>query len=319
MGPASYLDIALQALEASTVRRLLLPLLVLWTTPGTGVLAQAPPAASLWRVATSSLAVPAALQPGETGAFWNPAAAGSPTHISIGVQAVHTGSTLGLSGLIGAGSLGIGGPFRAGILIGRVQIRDLVRTTTSPDSRGGSIPVYEQFAGVTLAGSIGPLLLGTQLQLHESRFDVASESGFTLDFGVRATPLPHLELAASTHLLPLGFGTEDNTDYFLGAQYTLLDRRPPEGLSARVHARYGLTRQPAGGWEHIGSLGAELGQVLALDAGVASEAGYGAREWRPALAMALRFGRYTVSLGHGLGMNDVGGTFRVGLDMELGP
>ncbi len=320
MGAASYLDTAVRALDASSVRRLLPPLFVLWTAPGTTVLAQAPASASLWRVAATSLAVPAALQQGEAGAFWNPATAASATRIAIGVQAVHTGSTLGLSGLLGAGSLGVGGPFRVGIVIGRVQIRDLVRTTTSPDSRGGSIPVYEQFAGVTLAGAIGPLRLGTQLHLHESRFDVASETGLTLDVGLRAQPIPRLELAASTHLLPLGFGADHNTDYYLGAQFAVLDRRPTGGgMPARIWARYGLTRLGADAWEHVGSIGAELGQLLALDVGVAGEAGYGTREWRPAVAVALEFGRYTVSLAHGLGMNDLGGTFRVGLDMELGP
>jgi hypothetical protein len=301
------------------VRRLLPPLFVLWTAFGTGALAQAPPSAGLWRVTTGSLAVPAALQSGETGAFWNPAAAASAIHIAVGAHVVHTGSALGLSSLLGAGSLGVLGPARAGIVLGRVQIRDLVRTTTSPDSRGGSIPVYEQFVGITFASAFGPVQAGTQLQLHESRFDFESQTGLTLDFGVRAHPIPRLELAASTHLLPLGFGSDENTDYYLGADYTVIEGHPEQGLQTRLHARYGITRQGAGAWEHVGSVGTELGQVVVLDAGLASEAGYGTREWRPTLALALRFGHYTVSLAHGLGMNDVGGTFRVGLDMELGP
>jgi hypothetical protein len=299
------------------VRRLLPPLVLLGTATASGVLAQAPPAASLWRVPTGSLAVPAPLQAGESGAFWNPAAAATATEIAVGALVVHTGSTLGLSGLIGAASVGLHGPVRAGVVVGRVQIRDLVRTTTSPDSRGGAIPVYEQFAGFTIAGTVGPVQLGTQLQLHESRFDFESETGFTLDFGVRAHPLPRLQLAASTHLLPLGFGSSDNTDYFVGAQYAVVDRRSEQDTRTRVFARYGITRLAEGSWEHVGSVGAELGQIVALDAGIASEAGYGAREWRPSLALALTFGQYTVSLAHGLGVNDVGGTFRVGLDMEF--
>lgn len=317
MGAASYLDTALRALDASTVRRLLPPFAVLWTVSATGVLAQAPPAAGLWRVATSSLAVPAPLQAGQSGAFWNPAAASS-ADVAIGALVVHTGSSVGLSGLLGAASLGVAGPVRAGVVLGRVQIRDLVRTTTSPDSRGGSIPVYEQFAGVTVAGTLGPVHVGTQLQLHESRFDIVSETGFTLDFGILATPIRRLQLAASTHLLPVGFGASESTDYFLGAAYAVVDRSSAQGLGTRVTARYGLTRVAGGSWEHTGSVGVALGRIVALDAGVASEAGYGTREWRPTLALALSFGQYTVSLAHGLGMNDVGGTFRVGLDMEFG-
>ena len=280
--------------------------------------AQAPASAGLWRVPTTSLAVPAALQGGEAGAFWNPAASAGTHGIGLGAHAVHTGSTLGLSAVLGAGSVAIGGPLRAGIVLGRVQIRDLVRTTTSPDSRDGSIPVYEQFAGATLAGRLGPVQLGTQLQLHEARFDAESETGFVLDFGVRSRPVDRLELAASTHLLPLGFGSDPGTDYYLGAAYVVLDRSDRGGLASRVLARYGATRQAQGGWEHTLGVGAELVEIVTLDLAVASESGYGTREWRPSMALQLRFGGYRVSLAHGLGVNDAGGTLRVGLDMVLG-
>jgi len=280
--------------------------------------AQAPPAAGLWRVAATSLAVPAALQGGETGAFWNPAASAGARGIGLGVHAVHTGSTLGLSAVLGAGSVAIGGPLRAGVVLGRVQIRDLVRTTTSPDSRDGSIPVYEQFAGATLAGSLGPVQLGTQLQIHESRFDAESETGFVLDFGVRSHPLPRLDVAASTHLLPVGFGSDPATDYFLGAEYLVVDRSGRGGLESRVLARYGATLQARGAWEHTIGVGAEFAGIVSLDLAVASESGYGSREWRPSMALQLRFGGYRVALAHGLGINDAGSTLRVGLDMVLG-
>lgn len=301
------------------MRRLLPLLVVLWTASAAGAHAQAPPAAGLWRVATGSLAVPAPLQGGQSGAFWNPATAASGADVAVGAFVVHTGSSLGLSGLLAAGSLGVAGPLRAGLILGRVQIRDLVRTTTSPDSRGGSIPVYEQFAGATLAGTVGPLQFGTQLQVHESRFDFLSETGFTLDFGVLARPLPRLRVAASTHLLPVGFGGSEMTDYHFAAEYAVVDRPAAEGTRTQVTARYGVTRLADGSWEHIGSFGVALGRIVAFDVGLACEAGYDTREWRPALALALTFGQYTVSLAHGLGMNDVGGTFRVGLDMEFGP
>jgi len=282
------------------------------------LVAQAPPAAGLWRVAATSLAVPAALQNGEAGSFWNPAATAGAGGIGIGLHAVQTGSTLGLSAILGAGSLSIGGPFRAGLVLGRVQIRDLVRTTTSPDSREGTIPVYEQFAGATITGRLGPVQLGTQIELHESRFDFASERGFTLDFGVRTQPLPRLEVVASTHLLPLGFGSDPNTDYSLGADYRVIDRHPERGPQTALHARYGVTRQALGAWEHVLGVGADFAEILTLDLAVTSESGYGTREWRPSMALRLRFGSYRVALAHGFGVNDAGGTLRVGLDMELG-
>jgi hypothetical protein len=55
---------------------------------------------------------------------------------------------------------------------------------------------------------------------------------------------------------------------------------------------------------------------VVLDASLTGESGYGNRQWRPAVGVGLRFGAYLVSLAHGFGLNDLGGTFRIGLDIE---
>ena len=287
-----------------------------WAVPLGG---QAPPSVTLWRVAASSLATPPPLFEGATGAFWNPAAVGAPRDFAVGAHVVHTSATLGLSGLIAGGSLPLPGPLRLGALLGRVNIRDLVRTTTSPDNTGGSIPVYEQFAGATLAFSTGWLVAGAALHLHESRFDIDKTSGVTLDVGVRTHPFSRLVVAASTHLLPINLSKDEATEYLAGAQYTVWERRRENGPHLRAQLRYGVAYRSDGSWEHLMGLGAEMLERLSLDAAVASEPGVVERTWRPSLSLGLRFGGYTIALSHGLGTNDVGGTFRVGLDVEFRP
>ncbi len=244
---------------------------------------------------------------------------GTSSGLAIGAHAVHTSATLGLSGFMAGGSLPLPGPLRVGILIGRVDIRDLVRTTTSPDNTGGSISVYEQFAGGTLAFSSAWLAVGAGLHLHESRFDLEKTNGVTLDAGVRVRPLDRIILAASTQLLPIDFSTNSGTEYVAGAQFTAWERRGEEGLRARALVRYGVTHQTDGGWEHLMGLGAEVHDRLTVDAALASESGVVERTWRPSVSLGLRFGGYTIALAHGLGANEVGGTFRVGIDVEFRP
>jgi hypothetical protein len=268
-------------------------------------------------VAASSLALPPALTEGVAGTFWNPGALGGASGLAVGAHVFHTSDVLGMSGVLLGGSLPLPRPVRAGVLLGRVDIRDLVRTTTSPDANGGSIPVYTQFVGGNVVVSTGPLAAGVALQLHEARFDSENASGLTLDAGIRLRPVDRLLIAASTHLLPIDFSTQPTTDYFAGVEYTAWQHRPAEGLTARARVRYGVAYQPDGAIEHRMGIGAELADQIAVDAGVASEAGIGERIWRPSVALGFRFGGYTVALAHGLGANDVGGTFRVGIDIEF--
>lgn len=298
-------------------RVLLLSALLSGVVTASPLTAQAPASAALWRVAASSIALPPPLNDGVVGTFWNPAAPGEGVGLAVGAHVVHTSEVLGLSGVLIGGQLPLPGPIRAGVLLGRVDIRDLVRTTTSPDAIGGPVPVYSQFIGGNIALLTGPVAAGVALQLHEARFDSDKSSGLTLDAGVRIRPTARFVIAASTHLLPVNLSGSSATDYFLGAEYAVWERRPQDGLTARAAARYGIAYHPDGGIEHVMGLGAELADRLVLDAGVASEAGITERVWRPSVSLGLRFGAYTIALAHGLGTNDVGGTYRVGIDVEF--
>ncbi len=295
---------------------LLVPAILLAPLPA---LSQAPPSAGLWRVAAGALARPAPLHRGATGTFWNPGAMGSTDSISglrIGAQVMQTSNVLGVSGILFGGSLPVAAGVRASAVLGRMQVRDLVRTTTSPDGEEGSIPVYEQLVGVGVSAGVPWIDIGATLLLHDSRFDVIDEQGVTLDLGIRLAPWPRLRLVAATHLLPISFSNQPSTDYFAAAEYRVVDRIELTGVATALTARYGFTLRASGDPEHTLGFGAVFSERLLVDAALTAESGYGSRHWRPAVAVGFRFGAYLVSLAHGFGLNDLGGTFRIGLDIE---
>ncbi len=88
-------------------------LVVVWAAP---VRAQAPQSADMWRVATATLAAPAALQWGPTGAFWNPAPRVSTGSTRVGVQVLQTPEALALSGILA----GISHQANEAVLVGAI-------------------------------------------------------------------------------------------------------------------------------------------------------------------------------------------------------
>ncbi|MGD8727174.1 MAG: hypothetical protein PVH40_05990, partial [Gemmatimonadales bacterium] len=276
--------------QASSVRRASSVLLAAAAVAAGPVGAQAPAAAELWRVAASAIASPHALQVGATSSFWNPGSPNGQRHGAAGIEIVHTSDVLGLSGLLAGGSLPVAGPVRVGIALGRMQVRDLVRTTTTPDSEEGTIPVYEQFAGAHLAIQTAAFQVGALVSVHDARFDIESESGATLDFGFRAHPIHRLTIAAATHLLPITFASEPTTDYFFGAEYVVLDRWRLSSLDTRLAVQYGATYRNSGDLDHTVSSSFTINEHVLIDVALTNESAYGQRQWRPGLAIGLRLG-----------------------------
>lgn len=277
--------------------------------------AQVPQSADLWRVAAAVLPQPPALQAGPTASIWNPAAADH-GRLSSGVQVIQTSDVLELSGVL-VGVTRQAGAVHLGLVVGRMEVGDLIRTTTSPDSEEGSVPVYEQLAGFTARLGDGPVRIGGQVRVHDSRFDAARAQGVTADVGIVLTPVPRLRMAAATHFLPLDLSSRPSTDYYFGAEYELSSGLDLAGAQGTLIARYGGTYRTSGDLEHAFGLGMLLDPHLALDAGVIGESAYGMRSWRPVVGVALRVGRYAIGVARSQGLNDVGATYRVGLDVEL--
>jgi len=160
------------------------PSLILFVALGTApapLFAQAPSAADLWRVTATSLSTPAALETGVTAAFWNPAAPVRDASLAAGVQVVQTPEALKMGGVLVGADKALGAGWRVGLLYGRIDVRDLVRTTTSPSSEDGSIPVYEQLLGLRTSYRHGALAVGAMLEMHDARFDTERDGGLTLD------------------------------------------------------------------------------------------------------------------------------------------
>ncbi|MFQ6046195.1 MAG: hypothetical protein ACE5PT_07540 [Gemmatimonadales bacterium] len=311
------LDTPGPAVEAWAVRSLMLAALASGAAvaPAAPLAAQAPQAADLWRVAAATLVVPAALEQGPTGGFWNPAARQDGV-LAAGLEVVETSDIIGLSGLI-AGASYAAGPGRLGIELARVEVRDLVRTAGSPSSQIGSIPVYEQFVGINAQLSRGRATVAASARLHDSRFDVIDEQGVTVDIGVALAPLSRLRLAGATHFMPFDLKDRATTDYYGAAEYAVLGAIPMLGTSAELLARYGVTRRSSGDVEHSVGLGGALNDRLSIEGALMGESAYGQRSWRPALGITFRVGRYTIGLARSEGLNDLGAAYRVGLDVEL--
>lgn len=290
-------------------------LLLFTLSPGT-IAGQAPPSAGLWRVAAASLTAPAALVDGATAPFWNPAAA-SPANLGAGVQILETSEVLGLRGLLAAVTKSLGRHAQVGLVFGRMDVRDLVRTTTSPNSVGGSIPVYDQMVGGRVRATLTGVDVGALVRVHDARFDVVRESGFTLDLGVRVAPTSRLVLAAATHFLPADLSERANTDYYAGAEYLLTRGIRIADLPTRVSGRYGASIRASGDVEHTLGVAATFADHVRIEGAVVRELAFGDAAWRPGFGLDVHIGRYAITFARALGINDVGGTYRFGVDVAF--
>jgi hypothetical protein len=297
------------------VRRtpLLIPL-ILWASVAFG---QAPASAELWRVYATSLAIPAALQAGPLGPAWNPAAGPRDGALLGGLHIVHTSSILGLSGFTGGVTKSVSDRVGLGMQLGRIDIRDLVRTTTSPSSVGGPIPVYTQYLGLGGRLEVHTLELGALVRVNNERFDTIDETGLTLDLGLRFEPHRHIAIAAASHFLPIDLSKQPTTDYYAGIEYEFLSAAQIGSISSSVLARLGTTYRAYGALEPSIGTGIFLGEYFGLNASVTREQAHGLHAWRPAISLFLRVGRYQVGFARASSLNDVGATYRVGLDVAI--
>jgi len=292
-----------------------LPFWLLIFTPATG-LGQAPDAASLWDIAGTTLAQSPALESGATGAFWNPTAILEGAGLRVGIQAVETPDVLGLSGILAGASQSIGPKIAVGVLFGRIQVSDLVRTSTSPLSQGGDIPVYEQLAGLALGASFGPVRTAVLLRGHDARFDLVHGSGLTLDLGASVRPNNRLRIAATSQFVPADLSNRGTERYYAGVEYQVLSLSA-WGTPARFTMRYGAAIRDRRDLEHTFGAGLDLGQRITLDSGLQREEALGNTVWRFVLAIGVRAGRYSVLAARGGSVQGLGANYRVGLDVDL--
>jgi len=276
--------------------------------------AQAPASADIWRLSAATLAGPAALEAGASGAFWNPAAAWASPRVRFGAQLLQTPDILGVTGLVVGATYRWSDALAGQLIVGRTQVGDLVRTTTSPTSDLGTVPVYEQMVGVGAALRRGAITGGALLRAHNARFDADRDNGVTLDLGLRIA-LSRLSLAAATHFFPLDLGTREVTDYYAGVE---AEPASPSvwGTPGRLFLRYGVSARRDSGTEHGGGAGLALDERFRLDVAVVRETGYVGASWRPTVGIQLQVGRYTIAAARSSGLGGVGASYRIGLDVD---
>lgn len=284
--------------------------------------AQAPASADMWRLSAATLARPAALEGGASGAFWNAAAAWDRSRVRVGAQVLQTPDLLGVTGLVAGASYRWSDGLAAQLLVARTDVGGLVRTTTSPTSDLGSIPVYEQLVGLGAAFRRGAVTGGALLRGHNARFDSDRDNGVTLDLGLKVA-VSRLSLAAATHFFPLDISSRDLTDFYAAAE-----GQPASpsvwGTPGRLFLRYGVSLRRGSGVEHGWGAGLELDERFRLDAAVVRETGYVVGEtgyadasWRPTVGVQLRVGRYAIAAARSSGLGGIGASYRIGLDVDV--
>jgi len=305
------LDTPTTPLHASRMRVYVAAMCGLLGTPAL-LSAQASPWADLWRVANGTLAEPAAVATSPTSAFWNPAAVVGSAGPRFAVDAYQTPEVVNVAGLLVGATYGFADRAGVGLVAGRMSVGDLIRTSSSPVSEQGTIPVYAQFLGVAAAGRIGPLQAGATLLLNDARLDQRQDGGVTVDAGIRVTPVAGLALGAATHFGNAVVTKGPATEYLLGARYGFAIP-PVLGLEAGLRARYGITIRQVGASEQLGTVGLLLGRRFMIDAGVIWAGGYGTAAWQPVLGLAFQAGPYRVGIARGSGASGVGGSYRLTL------
>lgn len=278
--------------------------------------AQVPGWADFWRVANTTLAGPPPLATGPTGMFWNPAAVGDFSGLAAGIAVFQTPDVLGIGGLMAGATQRIGSGGAIGVVLGRLAVDDVIRTTTSPTAQQGEIPVYTQFLSVVAGLALDGVRAGAAVRGHDSRFDSADEDGVTADVGVRVTPTRGLTLAAATHFARPLLREGPGTAYYAGAELAITTTTI-WGSRFLVIGQYGLAHEERAGMEHTLTAGLALDDRMRIDWGWAREQGYGDASWRSTLALWFRAGRYRIVVARGDGLNGLGATFRLGLQTEI--
>lgn len=284
--------------------------------------AQQAAAASLWRLAATTLPIPPALAEGAGASFWNPAQIDDSARMQVALEAIQAPTAIGAAGFLGALRFGVRSLGEIGLLYGCVGLSDLARTGDSPDPLGGTIPVYTSVVGATwsrIVSAGGRTVVGATLAFHDTRLDAARGRRGTLDVGAgHELAGGALRLAAATHFFSSLRATDPAQDVYAGIEYRVwrgsLWRDP-----VAVRARYGLAFAHGFSPDHHFGAGGDFGRggTLSLDVGLVREGSYGDPGWRPVAGVRLRVGKYRVTVARDAGVNELGSAYRVGVDARF--
>ncbi|HEX9703830.1 MAG TPA: hypothetical protein VGA20_01105 [Gemmatimonadales bacterium] len=296
-----------------TAQRVVLALLA-----GAPTLAQAQDeaAAALWRLAATTVPLPAALAVGSPSAFWNPAQQLGRGRAHGGLEFVQAPAEVGASGMLAAMHVSLGRIGHAGLVYGRMRIDDLVRTIDSPDPLPGSIQHDTHTLGLTWTRGVIGATVGATVAYHQNRLDEHQSHRWTMDVGVRHRLGDVVRLAAATHFLSPGPAAARDVYGALGLRIWHGALWPGSG-EARLELRYGVAVAHGFAADHQTGLGFDLSDAFGADLLVGREGGYGGGGWRPAAGLRVTIGRYRVTVARDAGTEDIGSAFRIGLEARV--
>lgn len=273
---------------------------------------------TLWRVAATTLAVPPALTLGPAAVIWNPAQTQDSARLQVALEAVQTPAAVDATGLIAAVRIPAGSIGQLGLLYGHVGLSDITQTIDSPDPTGNVVPVYTFALGATWSRLIGATSVGATLAFHETRLDLVRANRWTVDVGAsRPFAGDRLRLAAATHFFSSLKTNDPSQDIYAGIEGRIW-KGPLKTDRVVIRGRYGISFAHGFGADHQFGVGAEVAKTVALDLLLAREGGYSdGAHWRPVAGLRLVIGKYRVTLARDAGVNDLGSTYRVGVDMRF--
>lgn len=273
--------------------------------------------AALWRVAAQTLAMPPALAEGTAAALWNPAQPIA-TRFAVGLEVVQGATAVGATGVVGAARARLGRLGAVSVLFGRMQISDLVRTSTSPIPDPGMITYHTQVLGVTWSRAIARATLGVTGARHTTNLDERQHGRWTADVGASLPIGSWVRVAAATHFFSRLDTSDPAQDVYLGVELRAWRGVPWEGAPPTVvYGRWGTA--VAHGFtadQHVG-VGVALGGVATVDLVASYEGGYAAGGWQPVAAAGITVGGYRVTVAANPGAAGLGPAFRVGLDVAV--
>ena len=232
-----------------------------------------------------------------------------------GLDIIQAPSDVAASGFVGALHVRAGVLGHIGLLYGRMQMADLVRTTTSPEPTGG-IPYYTHVVGVNWTKRMNGTILGATIGAQRHHLDQSETSGWTIDMGARHTIGEVLRLAAATHLLSSN-GTWGMGDVYGAVGLRVWRDTPRQGSERRpavMELRYGFALLPGYAADHMLGAGLDV-NVLGIDFMVAREGGFTEEGWRPVGGIRVDLGMYRLTIARDAGLGDIGSAYRVGLEV----
>lgn len=180
-----------------------------------------------------SVPQPEAVLTGAEAVFWNPGSLAEVVGTSQQVWIAHVDGpdVTGVRGVAVAGAVDLPGSIRGGIGYWHLGVRDIPRTTDSPEPEPGEISVAEDMAAVALTGTWGKMLgIGASLRFTRGSAGEEAKSRTEGDVGLHFRPPLPLEPRLGLAMQGLGHRARA-----LGG----LEVSPPALAASRIPIRVG--------------------------------------------------------------------------------